>query len=170
MRAFGFHHAGVNGIHANLARAQFVGQTARGRVDGGFGAAVDRRIGKWHGGGYRTDVDHCTAVGTEMFGGLLRGEQQTEHVQVELLVKMFRGDFTERGEFINAGVVHQNIDLAERLFRFLEEPLDVGLFGDIGLHGDGLASFLFDLTDDAVRAGFAGGIIHDDRRASRREF
>ena len=43
--------------------------------------------------------------------------------------------------------------------------LDFGGLGDVGLHGDGLASGGGDLRDDLVGAGLAGGVVDDDRRA-----
>ena len=40
--------------------------------------------------------------------------------------------------------------------------LDVGLLGDVGLHGDGLAALAGDLGDDAVGPLLAGGVVDDD--------
>ena len=69
------------------------------------------------------------------------------------------------GEIVDAGVVDQDVELAERLFGFGEESLDFGRFGDVGLHGDGLAAFFVDVGDDAVRAFLAGAVVDDDGRA-----
>ena len=72
----------------------------------------------------------------------LGSQQQTEDVQVELLVKMLFGDFFERRRLVNAGVVHQDVEPAERLLRFGEQSLDLGLLGHIRLHRDGLPALL----------------------------
>jgi len=49
---------------------------------------------------------------------------------VELLV----GDFFEQNEFVNAGVVNKDVDLAERFFRFSEKPLDIRPLRDVCLN------------------------------------
>jgi len=52
---------------------------------------------------------------------------------------------------------------------FREEAVDVRLLGHIGLHGDGLAAFSGDFSDDLVRTFLAGGIVHDDGSACVRQ-
>ena len=91
-----------------------------------------------------------------MLDRLLRREQQAQHVQVEHLVEVLGRDLLERGELVDAGVVDEDVELAERLLRLGEEPPDVGLLGDVGLHGDGLAALASDLGDDAVGPFLAG--------------
>jgi len=41
----------------------------------------------------------------EVFDGRLRGEQQPEHIDVELPVERFFGDCLEGGELVHAGVI-----------------------------------------------------------------
>ena len=65
-------------------------------------------------------------------------------------------------ELIDAGVVDEDVEPAEGLFGFGEETVDVGLFGDVALDGDGFAALGGDFGDDFVRAGLAGGVIDDD--------
>ena len=117
----------------------------------------------------RTDVDDAAAGGIEIFQRFLRGQQQAEHIQIELLVEMLLGDLFERREFIDARVVHEHVQLAEGFLGFGEQTFDVRLFGDVALHGDRLAARAGDFGDDLVRARFAGSVIDDDRRAFRRE-
>jgi len=50
-----------------------------------------------------------------------------EDVQVELLVEVLVGDALERGELVDAGIVHQDVEPAERLLRLGEQALDVRL-------------------------------------------
>jgi hypothetical protein len=104
-----------------------------------------------------------------MFHGFLRGEQQAEHIQIELLVEMFLGDLFERREFVDARVVHENVNRAERLIGFGEQAGDVRLLGNVRLSGDGLATRAGDFGDDPVRARFAGSVIDDDGCAICRE-
>jgi len=80
-----------------------------------------------------------------------------------VIVKEFFGDAFERRELVDAGIVHQNVQLARRLFWFLrEEADDVGCLRDVGLHGDGFAALGGDLLHDAIGAFLAGGVIDDD--------
>ena len=78
--------------------------------------------------------------GREQLDRFLRREDQAQHVQVELLVEVFGGDGFERRELVDAGVVHQDVELAERLLGLREEPPDVGFLGEVGLHRDRLAA------------------------------
>ena len=43
--AFGFDHAGVDGVDADFPRAEFLGQRLGDGIDGGLGGAVDRAFG-----------------------------------------------------------------------------------------------------------------------------
>ena len=79
-------------------------------------------------------------VRAEVLDGFLRREEQAEHVEIELLVKVLGGHVLERRELVDAGVVDQDVEPAERLLRLGEEPLDVGLLGHVRLHRDGLAA------------------------------
>ena len=76
--------------------------------------------------------------------------------------KMLFGDVFERREFVDAGVVDEHVEAAVGFFGFGEEAGDVGLFGDVGLDGDGFAAVGGDFGDDFVGAGFAGGVVDDD--------
>ncbi len=50
-----------------------------------------------------------------------------------MFVEMFFGDVLERYEFVNAGVVNQNVELAERRLRLGEKALAVFFVRDISL-------------------------------------
>ena len=78
---------------------------------------------------------------------------------------MLRSHVLDRPELVDSRVVHQHIELAVRLFRLGEEPLDVGLLADVGLHGDGFAALGPDVGDHLVRALFAAGVIDHYLRA-----
>ncbi len=46
----------------------------------------------------------------------LSGEKHAQNVHIEHSMKLLLGHFFERHEFINAGIVDQDVDLAERFF------------------------------------------------------
>ena len=88
------------------------------------------------------DVDDRAAGGTHLLDRFLRRKKQAEHVEVELLVEVLRGDGLERRELVNAGVVHQHVELSVGGLGLGEETFDVVRFGDVGLHGDRFAALL----------------------------
>jgi hypothetical protein len=47
-----------------------------------------------------------------VFDGCLRGERETEHVNVKHLVELFFGDGLEGGELVYAGVVNEDVEAA----------------------------------------------------------
>ncbi len=94
----------------------------------------------------------------------MRGQEQAEHVQIELFVKMLRRDIFQRLEIVDAGVVHQDIQFVVCLFRFREQLLHFGGPGKIRLDADGLAAVLLDAGHDALGPFFAGAVVNDDRR------
>ena len=169
VQAFGFDHARVDRIDANLARAKLLGQRLGDRIDGRLGAAIDRGGGDRRMGHDRADVDDRAAGRAEMLGGFLRSQDQAEHVEIELLVEVLGRDVFERGKLIDARVVDEDVELVELVLRFGEQPLDVGRVGDVGLNGHRLAAILRDLADDAVGGFLAGGVVDDDGRAFGRE-
>ena len=78
-------------------------------------------------------------------------------------------DLLDRSELVDARVVDQDVEPAERLLRLGEQPPDVGLPGHVRLHGDGLAPLAGDLGDDAVGPLLAGRVVDDDRRPFGRQ-
>ena len=92
----------------------------------------------------------------------LGGEQQAEHVEVELLAEVLLVYGFERAELINVRVVDEDIDSAELRLGFVEQFLDVLGFRDVGLDGDRIATRGFDLIDDGLCALLIGRVIDDD--------
>ena len=81
-----------------------------------------------------------------MLYGLLAGEEQAEHIHVEVFVELFLGHLFQRREFVNAGVIDQDVDLAERLFRGGEETFDFRFVSDVGADSDCLAAVFRDFV------------------------
>jgi hypothetical protein len=96
---------------------------------------------------------------------LLPRQQQAQHVEVELLVKMFWRHDLERREFIDAGVVDQDVELAIGRLRLGEQALDVLGLEHVGLDGGCFAPFFSNATDHGVGPGLGAGKVHDHRRS-----
>ena len=73
---------------------------------------------------------------------LLRRQNQTENIGIELPMKLVLRHRFERFELVDAGVVNQNVELAECFLRLDKQALDVLLLRNIGLDGDCLAAAL----------------------------
>src|SRR5258708_4849796 len=125
MDTFRLHHAGIDGVDTNLARPELLGQRPRYCIDRPFGAAVNRGIGKRERTGNRTDIDDASACGTEQLQRRLRRADEAENIQVELLSEMLLRDVLERREFIDASVVHEDIEPAEGLLGLGEQAINV---------------------------------------------
>src|SRR5688572_1619261 len=100
-----------------------------------------------------------------MRGGGLRGQQQAEHVDVEVPVEVFFGDVLQRREPVDTRVVDQDVEPAELLDRRVDNGLRIGLLGDVAANGDRLAAGGGDAGDNGLGALLAGGIVDDDGRA-----
>src|SRR4029077_1921058 len=127
--------------------------------------AVRRRDAADH----RADIDDAAAFGGNQLGGFTGAENQAQNVGVEMLPEIFFADIFERLEFIHAGVVDEDIELAVGLLGFGEQPIDVGWLGNVGLHRNGFAARAGYFGYDAISVFLAGGIIDDHRRAFARE-
>ena len=66
-----------------------------------------------------------------MFRRFLRSENQSENIQIELLMKMFLGDLLERQHFINARVIDQDVKRST-VAELLDEPSAIGRVGQVG--------------------------------------
>src|SRR5262249_13315242 len=131
LHAFGFDQPRVDGVDANLARAKLLCEYAGDRVHGSLGSGVHRGIRRIDGADAGADVDDAAALGADQLHGFPGGEQQAEHVEVELAVKQVFGDVFKRSELIDARVVHQNVELAVGGFYFGEQLRDVCRFRNV---------------------------------------
>src|SRR5439155_7326226 len=80
MNSFGFDHAGVERVYANLAGAEFLGKYAGDGVDGALGGGVHRRVGWRDGANAGADVDNAAAFWPDKFHGLLGDQQKAQYV------------------------------------------------------------------------------------------
>ena len=169
MYAFGFHQAWIDRVDADLAGAEFLGQDASDGVDGALGCGVDDAVRRSQAADRGTDIDDAAPLRADQLRRFLGAEDQPENVGVEVLAEMLFVHIFERLQVINAGVVHQNVELAVGLFGFREQAIDVGGLGDIGLNGDSLSACAGDFCHDAIGVLLAGCVVHYHGRAFRRE-
>ena len=80
------------------------------------------------------------AAFAEMGKGGLRGEEKTEDVNVECLVKLFFGEGRDWRKLVDAGVVDQNVEAAEVLDGSVDDALSLSGLGYVSTDGDGLAA------------------------------
>jgi hypothetical protein len=104
-----------------------------------------------------------------MLDGFLRRQQQPQHVEVKMLVKVLGIDRFQRSKLIDARVVHKDVELPERLLRLGKETANVLDPGNVGLDGDGFPARLPDAPDDCLCPGLAGGIIDHYRGTGCRQ-
>src|SRR6185369_4176494 len=112
MHTFGYHHARIDPIDADVTRTELVGKRLGYRIDSAFGGAVDRGRRRRLGARQRADVDDAAALAAEILRRLLGRQDEPEDVDVEVFVKVLFGNFLERRELVNAGVVYQDVDPA----------------------------------------------------------
>ncbi len=167
--AFGYHHAWIDGVDADLARPKLLPERPRDSVHGALCRIVNHCGRRSERTGKRTDVDDAPAVGIEVLECFLSGEKHAKNVHIEHSVKLLLRYFFERDEFINAGVVDQDIDFSEGFLRFSEEPVDFCLLRDIAPNRDRFPSALTNFVDHAIRVLFRRSIVNDHGRTVRRE-
>src|SRR5690349_14449075 len=109
MDSFRQNHSRIDCVHSNLAGTEFFGERSGNGVYCTLRACIDRRI-RWSKRAHRrTDVDDAAAFGTKITCGFFRSENQSEDVEVELLMKLLLGHVFQRRELIDAGVINENI-------------------------------------------------------------
>ena len=145
------HHPGVDCVHADFAWAEFLRQCSRDRIDRAFRCVVNDRSRWSQGTGERTDVDDTSAIGVEMLQPLLSGEEHSENVRIKHSVELLLGDFFQRHELVNAGVVDHDVDLPERFLRSANSLSTSAFFATLALHRDSFSAALGDFIDHAIR-------------------
>jgi hypothetical protein len=80
-------------------------------------------------------------------------------------VKVILADILDRHEFIDAGVVDEDIEAAVVLDRRVDHALRSRAGGDVAADGDRVAAGRGNRGDHRVRTRLAGCIVDDDGRA-----
>ena len=89
----------------------------------------------------------------------------SQHLLVLLL-----GGIEHRGTGLDSGVVHHDVQPAERFHGGGDEPLQVGDLADVRLHADGLIAQRRDLPFDLVGRFRMGDVVDHDVRPLPGEF
>ena len=104
-------------------------------------------------------------AGIEVLRGFLRDQQQAEHIEIEMLVEMFGRDALQRRELVDARIVDENVDRAERLDGLGDHFFHMPGVGQIAMDGDGFAALADDGGDHALGGLLAGAVVDGNRRA-----
>ena len=161
MRAFGFNDSRVDAVDADFFGPELASENAGDSVQRAFGGGV-------HGAARRSDAADAGAyindAGTraEVLDGGLGGEEDAEHVDIEHTVEGIFGDRFEGREFVDAGIIHQNIEAAVVFDGCGDDALSVGGFGNVTTNRDRLAACCRDGAYNFIRAGFAGSVVYND--------
>src|SRR5207245_9941349 len=108
------------------------------------------------------DVDDAAAF-AQVLRGRLRGEEQAQYVDVEQPVERLLSDGGERRELVDAGVVHQDVELSKDFDGGVDDGLRTLGPGDVAGDGHGLASRGLDGGAHLVGAGLPAGVVDRDR-------
>jgi hypothetical protein len=147
---FGVDEAGADGVDSNFFFGYFFGEADGESVDGAFGGGVvDVFVGGTGAGGSGRNVDDVAALASVAGGHAANrfagAEETSEDVDGEDAVEAGGVHGVETGlTFDGAGVVDQGGDGAETAVGGIEKADDVGFGADVGLDGNGCASFLLD--------------------------
>src|SRR5206468_2440722 len=131
--------------------------------------AVQRTVGGRPRRRYGADVDDTAARGTEVLERLARREDDAEHVEIELLAEILDGDVLEGREFVEAGIVDEDVEGAERLVGLGEQTSDVRFLCHIGMHCDGLSALVGYVAYDMSGVGLARAEVDHHRGALGRK-
>jgi hypothetical protein len=72
------------------------------------------------------------------------------------------GEGLDRQELVDAGVVDEDVEVAELLDSCVDDALSPGGLRDIATDGDGFATRGGDGRNHLIRTSLAGGIVDDD--------
>ncbi len=139
----GLHEAGAHGVDANAVRRKLARQRLRPAEHREFRGRIMREQRRADLGGERSRVDDAArALGDEMPGGDLVGQEYAARVDGEVEVPFLVGQFERALHRRDAGVGDADIAAAKMLQRFGERALDRGALAHVDLDGDALRADL----------------------------
>ena len=137
--------AGVDGIRPNFVAGVLDGRGLGEDAYRALGGTVGRRHFAAHQSRHRRDVDDRAAAGLAHFrNDGFRAQENPLAVDVHDLVPKFLGGLLHRFGAVDAGVVDQDVQLAEPLHRGSHHVLPVGLAGHVQAQEQALAALLVD--------------------------
>ena len=140
VRALGLDASGIDGVDADLARAQLARQLRRHRIDGALGGRIDRRVR-----GRARLTTEPMLITLPPSGPKCLTASCVASIMPSTLVLNSRWNSSSvtsssGSELVDAGVVDQHVQRAEGLLGLLEQPLHVGRLGYVALDGDRFAA------------------------------
>lgn len=157
---------GGDGVDGDVPVAAVLGEGSGEALDRALGPGVEGVVrDAGHRRGHRAHEDDAAAV-SDVAVRVLGHEELGPGVDVEgPVVDLFRHvEFWVEG--FDAGVVDDDVEVAEVVEGFREEAGDLADFAHVRLDGDGLATFGFDGRYDRLRRAGALGIVDRDGAAS----
>jgi hypothetical protein len=114
IKAWCVYRAGTDGVDADPALLQIYRPGARKRAHGCLGCVVDTKSANPLGCGHRGIQNDGAAAAAilKQRKRLLHGEQKPFDVDAECFVEVSFGNFPQWGQFPNAGVGEQDVDVA----------------------------------------------------------
>ena len=104
-----------------------------------------------------------------MAHGFLRNQEKAEHVEIEMLVEVFGRDAIQRRELVEARIVDEDVDRAERLDGLGHHLFHMVGVGKIAMDGDGLAALAGDGSHHTLSGLLAGAVVDGNGGALRGE-
>ncbi len=176
--------AGSDAVADHVVAGQFLRRDLAEGGDAGLGGAVVRLSGIGEEAGGARRVDHVAALATTglvllapVGGGPPAGGEVTLEVHGDDRVPFGLGHVDEHPVTQDAGIVHQDVEIAERFDRGVDEALCTLPVGDVVGVDDRLAAEGLDLCDDllgrrlvrTVAVVGATEVVDHDARAFARE-
>src|SRR5215469_4441597 len=131
--------AGSNRVYCDLVGREFNRQVSRQHLDSAFARAIGSKVRKRKFFVHGADVDDFPRAIClpKMAHEFLRHEKHAFEVHVENGVEVCFGYVPEVGAFLEAGIVDEDVDLAEGCDGLLDEFLSIRYDTDVGLKGSG---------------------------------
>src|SRR2546428_3228716 len=153
--------ARADGVHVDVVLGELERRQARHADDGALAAGVDRVRGAGEplacDGG---DVhDHAAAPGDHLARDALQAEEDALAVDPHDAVPVLFGEIHDVGAARDAGVVDEDIDLAEGVDGLADHPVDALEVADVGPEGQALAAE----RADGVGRRLGGPLLEVDR-------
>ena len=154
------YRSGLDQVHGDPARAEFPRQAAREGGQSGLRHRVGRDAGEGDTIANIRAYGDDAAAGLQMWNGSLGGEQGRAHVHVQQRVDVVQARVHERAHARDAGVVHEDVETAERLYGLFDGALHGSRICAVRLDGHGATALLLQLADQFGRA--IGGVLVGD--------
>src|SRR5215469_14115212 len=156
--------AGGDRVYCDLVGREFNRQVPRQHLDSAFARAIGSKVRERKFFVHGADVDNFpwAICLPKMAHEFLRHKKHAFEVDVENGVEICFGYIPEVGAFLKAGIVDEDVDLAEGGDGLLDELLSIRHDTDVGVKGSGPPPYLGYSFDYVVRPLFVFAIADGD--------